>query len=327
MKKILFILSFIFSLWISYSYNFAYIEAIPWSIFESWEEITLEIKTDNPNCSIINEGMIYWYQMDPYEPNPLYEIDTYWQRVISFEAPDVDETTKFAYESSAQVRCCESVSVCEDFYENLHKTITIVPYTPVVSSWSRSYWSRMRNEAEYIFSNDINMILERDYDIQSPLMQIEWNYLWGDWAIIYELQLWSNEDLENAEIYNLYSNKKTFHMKELSKIWSKLYFRVRATYNEKKSNRSNIYKYSDETDPLFDFEITCDDCKQKVSFEDILDIESIINRELKNVCKLTSNIDIKFNDIFNMENIINRNISCDTWNCWKNIVGFDELLE
>jgi hypothetical protein len=63
------------------------------------------------------------------------------------------------------------------------------------------------------------------------------------------------------------------------------YFRVRATYKDNSSKRSNVIEYINEDDPLSQYVVECIDCENYITYRDVFfDPEVLIEGNFKTLC-------------------------------------------
>ena len=219
--------------------------------------------------------------------------------------------------------------------------------TPPSTWWgsSRSHNQRMHDDADRIFRDrdSIEIILGRNPYFPMPFMELEWTYVWWEWAIRYELQMSETEDFEDFESYIVMWVRKNFTTYDLNNIADKLYFRVRATYKLENATWSNTYKYVNWENPLASFEISCIDCDRNINFEDVLEEEDVLDVECVDCDREIDFEDIEEEDVLDIECIDcdreidfgdvlweeeedsddELNIRCDNW-C-RRVVEFDDI--
>ncbi len=284
--------------WWDYNLNWSY-EWLTWCWFMAigwWSELHIE-NADNLTTA--------------YIPEDILSPATGWNYIVELKI-DTDSMCDDVAESYTQFVDTMTLCVPNDWFVCWSSPSTWA------SSWggsSRS--SRMRSDAKRIFATTwsidaIDIHLTKRITFPNTLFSLNRNYIWWDWAIKYEIEYstWSNFystwklDIYRSQIarrrsYNIYINN-------LSQDSIIHYFRVRAFYKNKYSNRSNTVDYINEDNPLSEFVVECKDCKPKTScvgFADVLlNPEVLIEGQLNIACNYHL---VDFTDAF-----INNNILC-----------------
>lgn len=230
----------------------------------SWDNVNLSwsINWTDPSCTTFD---YLWEQISW----PIVDITNSWQLLVnsksynnaSFVFPDTTE--------NIQLRLNVTPQSCANAWNTFSWSVT---YSKKTWWWWRSYYSRMLDEANYLFSSSwsidkISLNLSLIKNNYTPFIYFTWNNLWWDAHIVYTLEYstWSNSESyfiydTREKFYNLYDNL----LDENSFIH---YFRIKACYLWKCSHYSNVVKYYTE-DYL---KITCNNNIKLPKFDDSID--------------------------------------------------------
>lgn len=191
--------------------------------------------------------------------------------------------------------------------------VNVISWSTSSGGWWKSHATRMREEAVELFSDEtsisnIELLLQGKPIFTNILYGLDWNYIWWDWEIQYELQYSTGKAFDTLLTIDKYGYNKTIKSRSYSVYINDLnkdsiihYFRVRAFYKDKYTNWSNIVSYVNEDDPLSKYKVKCIWCDKSINYKDIWDTpDLLIEKELILNCKLTNTCKkaIDYSDVF-----------------------------
>lgn len=236
------------------------------SYYRVWTNINLAwtINWTDSSCTTFD---YQWEQISW----PVVEITNSWQLLVnsntynnaSFVFPDTSDNISFRLNVTPQS--------CANAWNTYSWSVTYSKKT----WWWKSYFAKTQDEANVLFFDtwsidNIKLILNLSKDNYSPFLYLWWNNIWWNWHINYVLQYstWASfqtiNQIETKEIFYNYEEKL------LDYDYLIHYFRLKACYNNKCSDYSNVVKHYTE-DYL---NIYCNNIKLP-KFEDIIDNDDL----------------------------------------------------
>jgi len=216
----------------------------------------------------------YWW----YCLNKIYN----WSQTWSVLSPDLFDETNSNYQTWTISFIAPSVSsttvflLWVDFGCGYGTT-----WTDYVQLTIYGNSSQTNQPKRFEWRNSYKPFLERNLWLDLPLVHFRWNSMGWDWLVNYAIQISKDESFLDYETINTTDSNLYTFSNLLNQKWDVLYIRFRAEYWWNYSDYSNIIVYYSNFDPLKLFKVKKKQKIYKNSYNEIIDLYSMLDSSLR----------------------------------------------
>ncbi|MFK7779688.1 MAG: hypothetical protein QM490_00945, partial [Candidatus Gracilibacteria bacterium] len=200
----------------------------------------------------------------------------------------------------------------------------------VSSGGGISSYQRNKNIAEDLFKDEesigkIDLVIKEKISGNNSYL-VGWSDLRGYNHIKYELLYSTGSTFKEYKSFDVNNYSKNFFYKDLDTNSLIYFFKVRAYYNDKYSNWSNVLSITNKDSLLRLFKIKCVNCNDTISFMDVFKTPDLLLEDKFKVKCIGCTKKVGFYDIFQKKETILDKFKTICINCTKK-VNFSDLVK